>query len=325
MNISTTTVTEPFSYDIPSALAQYEAVGYVHASQGVSTEMMAVITDQIAELMGSSEHELEGWRYPEKKEQFLWQLPEGLSVESLCAAVARTTGMDPETTVLSERHLKVYSATAPEMPPPHKDRSASTVTVGIGVDIPVESRLVLWPDTDTSFNVFPTAAEWRNTRHAEEMPEVVTEGIAPVEIDLRAGDVVMFRGANFYHERHMPARTAVLYLKFNDRGLDPLGEDPRTVEAEARSAQLAGEGLSATSCVAVSARLISLRTEDLLPDLGLVRTARLFGSDAGVRLTDDEADVLGALARSGRTTVRNTGAETEMFERLVKLGLVVLS
>lgn len=325
MNIATTTVTEPFNYDVPSALERYEAVGYIHESQGVSKELMSVITDQIAELMGSGEHELEGWRYPEKKEQFLWQLPDGLSIETLCAAVAKTTGMNPETTVLSERHLKVYSATAPEMPPPHKDRSASTVTVGIGVDIPAESRLVLWPETETSFNIFPTAAEWRNTRHEEEMPEVVTAGIAPVEIDLRAGDVVMFRGANFYHERHMPARTAVLYLKFNDRGLDPLGEDPRTVEAESRSVRLADHGISATTGVAVSPRLISLRTEDLLPDLGVVRTARLFGAEAGVRITTEEADVLGALARSGRVTVAEAGAEVSMIERLVKLGLVVLS
>lgn len=323
--MSVTTMTEPFQFDMASARTRYDEVGYIHAPAGVSESMMAVITEQVADLMGSSEHELEGWRYPEKKEQFLWQLPNGLSVEALCSAVAQTTGMNPATTVLSERHLKVYSATAPEMPPPHKDRSASTVTVGIGVDIPADSRLVLWPDTETEFNIFPTAAEWRNTRHAGELPEVVTAGVAPVEIDLRRGDVVMFRGANFYHERHKPASTAVLYLKFNDSGLDPLGEDPRTIDAELRSAELAEGGAFETSRVAVSPRLISLRTEDFLPNLGMVRTARLLGVDAGVRLSDEEADLLGALARSGEVPIAEIAGAGETIERMVERGLVILS
>jgi hypothetical protein len=320
--MSTMTTLEPFALDVPAARRTFESQQWLHGPGGVSDELMTAVTEQVARLIGSSEHEVADWRYPDKKEQYLWELPEGLSIERLCRAVAECTGMDPERTVLAERHLKVYSATAPATPAPHKDRSASMVTVGIGVDIPDDSRLVLWPDSDISYNPYPSAAEWRNTRHADELPEVVTGGLDPIEVDLRRGDVVMFAGARFYHERLRPASTSVLYLKFNDLGIDPLGEDPRTVAAEQRSAEVEAAGIGASTGVSVSPRLIGLRTDEFFPALGSSVSARTFDAEHGIRLTGAEAELLRSLATGGPTHV--AGLDPEPLESLVHKGLVLL-
>lgn len=325
--MSTITKLEPFAFDAEAVRRTYDEQRWVHVSGGVSDALMAALTVQVAELIGSTDHEVEGWRYPDKKEQYLWEFPEGLSVERLCRAVAECTGLDPDRTVLSERHLKVYSAIAPELPAPHKDRSASAVTVGIGVDIPADSLLALWAEGDVTYNPYPSAAEWRNTRHADELPELVTAAHEPVMVDLRRGDVVMFAGACFYHERHRPASTSVLYLKFNDLGIDPLGEDPRTIAAEARSAQIESGQIESgrfdgSSVAFVSPRLIGLRTDELFPGLGSIVTARTFDAEHGIRLTDAEADALRALAAAGPTAVAAIDAES--LAPLVRKGLVLL-
>ncbi|MDX2378690.1 MAG: hypothetical protein QNM02_02890 [Acidimicrobiia bacterium] len=317
------TTLEPFTLDVAAARRVYDEQRWMHVPGGVSADLMAALTVQVADLIGSSAHEVEGWRYPDKKEQYLWDLPAGLSVERLCRAVAECTGMDPDRTVLSERHLKVYSAVAPELPAPHKDRSASQVTVGIGVDIPADSLLALWPEGDDTYNPYPSAAEWRNTRHPDELPELVTAENDPLMVDLRRGDVVMFAGACFYHERHRPASTSVLYLKFNDIGLDPLGEDPRTVAAEVRSAELEAVGIDRTHTATVSPRLIGLRADEFFPTLGSTISARTFDSEHGIRLTDAEGDLLRALAADGPTTV--APLDPEPLESLVSKGLVLIS
>ena len=321
----TQTAMRLFGFDQAEARAHYEEHGWFHARSGVTDELMMTITAQLSSLMGADSQDLASWRYPKKKKQFLWELPDGVDAGELCRAVAGATGLDPNSTVISERHLKVYSESAPETPPPHKDRSASAVTVGIGLDSPPDSRLVLWPQTVNTYNPFPTAADWRNSRHPHELPEVVTAGEPSIEIDLRKGDIVMFRGANFYHERYRPASTSVLYLKFNDCGLDPLGEDPRTVEAEARSAELHRSGLRPTSAVRVSPKLIGIVSEEFFPDFGTVHKARTFESEHGIRLEPSEVEALRALAGQPVTTVADVGVEEGVLARLVELGLVLLS
>jgi hypothetical protein len=316
---------EPFGYDVVAARSAYEQQGWFHAPGGATPQLMEAVTEQVGRLIGGGDHELETWRYPDKKQQFLWELPEGLSVQDLCRTVAESTGLNPERTVLSERHLKVYSANAPALPPPHKDRSASTVTVGIGVDGPADSRLVLWPESDVIYNPFPTAAEWRESRHSEEAPEIVTRDAPRVEFDLRRGDAVLFRGANLYHERHRPACTTVLYLKFNDKGLDPLGEDPRTVAAEQRSRELEREGVSGRLRVALSPRVVGIRSEQMFGDLGVIESARMVGTGAGVRLSATDAAALRRLASDGPCPASGLEGGVELVERLARWGLVLLS
>ncbi len=86
-------------------------------------------------------------------------------------------------------------------------------------------------------NAFNKSADFRASLQPDELPEVVLETAREVELDDRARDVVMFAGSSTWHLRRRAARALNLYLKFNDFGCDPLGEDPRT--SELRSATLA--------------------------------------------------------------------------------------
>jgi len=323
--MNTKVETSPFTFDETAAAKQYAEHGWFHAPGGVSPELMAVLTQLVATTLGTGSGELGDWAYPEKKSQFLLELPDESHLEMIRRSVALTTGMDPDRTVISERHLKVYSSTAPAMPPAHKDRSASRVTVGIGIDIPEESRLVMWPAVDREYNPYPTAAEWRETRHECELPEHLTADIDPIEIDMRRGDVVMFRGAEIYHERHRPASTSVLYLKFNDIGLDPLGEDPNTLRAEDLSARILSNGEAQNPVVRVSPRLVGLRTDELFPNLGTIAYARTIENERAIRLTAREADLLRSVANSGSVAMADIDNSDKIVERLAEFGLVVLS
>lgn len=318
-------VVEPFLFDVASVRARFEADGWFIAEGACNPVLLDDIESQLRTFVDEGAGELADWRVHGKKAQALWDLPAGLDVEALCAAIAEVTGLDPKRTVIAERHLKVYSASAPERPPAHKDRSASTVTVGIAVDVPAQSRLVLWPSADRVHNPFPTSEEWRGSLDPQDLPERVLDGVAPVELRMGRGDVVAFRGAEIYHERHQPAGAALLYLKFNDVGLDPLGEDPRTPLLEERSRELSAEGLPASGVLEVSPRVVGLRSEEYFPS-GPVRVfARLLGRSPGVPLS--EADV--ALVRTshgdrGLAVAALAPAEIAAAERLVRLGVLVL-
>ena len=51
--------------------------------------------------------------------------------QSGLTALAKTAGLDDTNITLCERHIKVYEADAKAHVPPHKDRLASQLTVGI--------------------------------------------------------------------------------------------------------------------------------------------------------------------------------------------------
>jgi hypothetical protein len=316
----------PFSFDGPMAARSFAEQGWVHLSGGTSPAFFATLVEQVDELVGMRGTRLDGWRIPGKKLQFLWELPPGLTIEALCAAVAEVAGFDPATTVLAERHLKVYDDDAPVCPPAHKDRSASTLTVGIGISIPEASRLVLWPETGRGHNPYPTSAEWRDSRRGTDLPEVVLADVAPIEVDLRAGDVVMFRGAEIYHERYRPAGCSVLYLKFNDVGLDPLGEDPRTLTLEQRSAELATGGLPPEFTLRVSPRVVGITTEEYFPDGDRHIQVRFLDRATGPQLDEPEAALLRRVRGAGvlaSTTL--TAVEHQIAEFLVRCGAFLVS
>jgi hypothetical protein len=315
----------PFAFDADKASKQFAETGWVHAPNGLTPEFFHALSVEIKRLVQDDKSELESWRFPGKKLQFLWELPAGLSIETLCTAVAEVAGFDPDRTVLAERHLKVYGDSAEEMPPAHKDRSASTLTVGIGIEVPPESRLVIWPTQHLEPNPFPTSAEWRQSRRPDQLPEKVLDGIAPVEVDMRAGDVVLFRGAEIYHERYRPANTSVLYLKFNEVGLDPLGEDPRTPELEARSAALLADDLPHSFAVRVSPRVIGFRTEEFFPSSARHTQIRMLDHDIGVSLTPAEVDLVRRV-RDARSldSAQLSDDEKGLISQLVPLGVLLL-
>jgi hypothetical protein len=100
--------------------------------------------------------------------------------------------------------------------------------VGLSIDIPAESTLVLYPYEHRGVNAFNMSADFRSSLQPDELPEVVLKTAREVELDDRPRDVVMFAGSSTWHLRRRAARSLNLYLKFNDFSCDPLGEDPRT-------------------------------------------------------------------------------------------------
>ena len=52
-----------------------------------------------------------------------------------------------------------------------------------------------------------------------------------VMLNEKVGDLVLFNGSSIFHERVKAAGTAVLYIKINDNGDDPLGENIYSAQA----------------------------------------------------------------------------------------------
>jgi len=219
-----------FEFEPSDYAEQYAAQGFVHIPGGASPEFMefaqAFANNKID---ASGDRKLGRWQFQGKKLQFLMEFEDNSDYpEGLYRSVATVSGLDVARMMIGERHIKVYDPEAAASPPPHKDRMASEVTVGVGLEIPEDSRIILYPNCELAVNPYQTTKEWRDTLDEADLPENVLAGIEPIEVDMRPGDVVMFAGSSIYHERINPAGTSVLYMKFNGMRLDPIGEDPQT-------------------------------------------------------------------------------------------------
>ena len=226
-----------FEFEPSDYAASYAENGYVHIPGGASADFMRYALHFTKTHIDSNrDNKLTNWQFAGKKLQFLMEFSDNSDYpEGLYAAVASVAGLDVERMMIGERHVKVYASDAAASPPPHKDRLASEVTVGVGLRIPVDSRVVLYPDCERTVNPYLSAQEWRDSLDESDLPENVLEGVEPVEIDMRSGDVVMFAGNSIYHERIHPSNAWVLYMKFNAMRLDPIGEDPQTAPQRVQS------------------------------------------------------------------------------------------
>lgn len=219
---------EVFNFDPSLYTEEYNKNGYVHIKGGVNPAFLNLAHEFMRQsIANESEASLEEWRFKGKKAQFLFDFPESTDFDSHVRKVVGSVAGMKEVT-LCERHIKVYEEGAPSTPPPHKDRVASQLTVGIPLSVPEDSLLILYPDIYRDVNPFYTTALYRSSLDEELLPEKILNDYEPLKIDVRPGDVIMFRGAAIYHERLNPSNTSLLYLKFNDMNLDPLGEDPKT-------------------------------------------------------------------------------------------------
>ncbi len=205
--------------------AHFESQGWVHMPGGCSEEFLG-------HLVALARHEartLELAGHRGSKDQFRYIPPPDVALrDELFGFVSALSGVAAESLTLSECHLNVYDDDAPEEPPPHKDRYASQFTVGISVDVPSESSLVLYPYDHRELNRFFTSAQLRESLDPDELPEVVLQGSEEVEIHDRPGDVVVFPGSSMWHHRRHSANPVFLYLKCNDFDCDPLQEDDDT-------------------------------------------------------------------------------------------------
>jgi hypothetical protein len=226
-----------FDFDPSEYVDTYSAEQWVHIPEGVSPEFHELLMRYASDEL--SDHNLDSFAIKGKKEQSLFEFPDDVDYPGeLFDVVAELCGLNRATMTLSERHIQCYEPNAAPEPAPHKDRFPSQVSVGLSIDIPEESTLVLYPYDHRGVNAFNKAADFSASLQPDELPEVVLKTAREVELNDRARDVVMFAGSSTWHLRRRAARSLNLYLKFNDFGCDPLGEDPRTPELRSRTLEL---------------------------------------------------------------------------------------
>src|SRR4051812_2467556 len=229
-----------FDFDPRDYAGAYSDEGYVHIRGGLSREFHATLVEYAErELMS---HKLDDFAIKGKKEQSLYDFPAEVDIGELYDVVCATCGLDRANVTLSERHIQIYEPNAAPEPPAHKDRFPSQVSMGFSISIPAESRLVLYPYSHRETNPFNTSAGLRRHLQPDELPELLLKEARELELDDQDRDIVMFHGNNTWHLRRNAATALNLYLKFNDYGLDPLGEDPFTEGRRARTLVAVGAG-----------------------------------------------------------------------------------
>lgn len=63
----------------------------------------------------------------------------------------------------------------------------------------------MFPKSELEINPYNTTALWRSSLDDQDLPDNVLKDIQPLKLDVRPGDVVLFRGSSIYHEREKPA------------------------------------------------------------------------------------------------------------------------
>jgi hypothetical protein len=174
--------------------------------------------------------------------------------------------------------------------------------MGFSISIPAASRLVLYPYSHREVNPFNTSAGLRRHLQPHQLPEVALKDARELVLDDGDLDVVMFPGSTTWHLRRNAANALNLYLKFNDFGCDPLGEDPFTDGRRARTlAGVAGPAESAAALFPVLARRLDTVSRTATRDgWREVLEARVFGEEP-IGLTELQHEALTSL--DGRETV----------------------
>lgn len=213
----------PFKSDLGVHRGQLQRDGYILLKDIVSERFMAALQDFFERSRTGAIAEYGTWRIGGKKHQFLFDFPSSAMAEEFRRGIAALTGLKSDTFTISERHLKQYESDAPDYPAPHKDRGASKYSIGLPIHLGSETSVCVFPTLDRTPNeaeraVFMTAQDHPGLEGIYNSPDAL-----PLNEEL--GDMVVFLGSSIYHERIRPRGTAVLYIKVNDEGFDPLGEN----------------------------------------------------------------------------------------------------
>jgi hypothetical protein len=212
-----------FNFDPGTARAEFEHNGYVHLRGVLEQSMIDTLTDFLEKAMRENIDEKGEWRIYGKKRQFLFEFPDSESAEKFRCGIAALTGIDHNDLTISERHLKVYDCNAAPWPAPHKDRAASQISIGLPVSIPEKSSTCVFPGLQPGPNPEEHAVFMTDKDHPD--LDKIYQSEDCVMLHERPGDLVAFLGSSIYHERVHPADAAILYIKVNGAGSDPLGED----------------------------------------------------------------------------------------------------
>jgi hypothetical protein len=313
-----------FDFDPASLAEAYRTQQWVHVSGGTTAEFSDHLAHEVAAFRDARGIERDGISVA--KEQFVLELDDhGEMLHQVFDMVGELCGLRRGRLTLSERHLNIYSPDAAPMPRPHKDRLASQVSVGVAVDIPEGSHLVLWPDVANATNRLQRAGLAESLEPADS-PEVALAGAPPVNIFDTRGDVQVFAGSRIWHTRRNPGNAAVLYFKCNDFGSDPLGEDPRSVGVRQQSTAFLERVDDFVNAHAVRARgFESVTREDPLDSAESWLNVNVWGRPP-MRINACELELLVELAEPMRVSalVREESQREQGLRRLVSLGAVDL-
>ena len=213
----------PFKRNLGTYREQLERDGYILLKDVLSENFMADLKTYLDRSRTGQVEEYGKWRIGGKKHQFLYDFPDEAIAERFRTEVAALTGLNRETFTISERHLKQYENDAPDYPAPHKDRGASQFSIGLPVYLGPETSVCVFPTLDRTPNeaeraVFMTEQDHPGLEGIYASPEAL-----PLHEEL--GDMIVFLGSAIYHERIRARGTSVIYIKVNDEGFDPLGEN----------------------------------------------------------------------------------------------------
>ncbi|MGC9368062.1 MAG: hypothetical protein ACP5DX_00850 [Paracoccaceae bacterium] len=212
-----------FKYDPGTLRADLQKNGYAHLKDVLSDEFVGQLQDFYESSMKDADTESEDWKIAGKKRQFVFNFPSSEAAQEFKTGLARLTGIDEDTFTISERHLKVYDKHANPYPAPHKDRSASFYSIGLPVFLPEGSTVCLFPELDAEPNKEDHAV-FLTERDRPDL-EKIYDNEKALMLNENVGDIVIFLGSALWHERVRGAGTAVLYIKVNGEGVDPLGEN----------------------------------------------------------------------------------------------------
>ena len=209
--------------DITGARQALAEDGYVLLKDAASPELITYLVSHYDRCDAGEIADLAGGYIPGKKRQFLFDFPDDQTREDFRNQISTLVGYDPKQLTISERHIKAYDDSAPARPAPHKDRAASTYSVGIPIILPEGTSVCMFPALDRTSNPNERAAFLTELQRGE--IDALYETSDAVHLNEGVGDIVVFEGSALYHERANPAGSVVLYIKINDQGLDPLGEN----------------------------------------------------------------------------------------------------
>jgi hypothetical protein len=283
-----------FVFDPADYRDVYAREGWVHIPKGISPEFLAALREFVERSL--REHHVEGTSIAGSKDQSLFEFPDDTDFPGeLFDVIALMCGLNRATMTLSERHVKAYHDDTPPEQVPHKDRFASQVSVGLSIDIPAESRLVLYPHDDVSENPYNISGALPNSLPPEQRPESIATSAREVEVDDAAGDVVAFRGSAIWHGRRRAAGAVNLYLKMNDFGSDPLGEDPTTASRRQATVSALENGAELDSLVPVLSRRLDYFSRSYTRDIWReVLQAHVF-DQTPLQLSSQDFELLRAL------------------------------
>jgi hypothetical protein len=309
-----------FQFDPADYRDVYAREQWVHISNGMDPEFITHIRESVSESLDVNK--LDQFAIKGKKEQALYTFPDAANYpDELFDVVSSVCGLNRDTMTLSERHIQAYDSDANPHPQAHKDRFPSQVSVGFSVDIPSESRLVLYPYDHREVNPFNKAAALIRSLQPHELPDVVLKDAREVEIADRTGDVVMFAGSTTWHLRRFAAGAINLYVKLNDFDCDPLGEDPRTAVRRERTvaALESGNGDLSGRRVKLSRRFDAIERRVMRDGWGESLQASLYAEDP-FGITPIQLDLLRAASEAKPlaslvATVSGNGHTAEEVDR----------